>query len=75
MTTRLIDDVVHGRGTDMNQLIRRRPPTAEDAADAEAKAEAEAEDAPPSFDGGARESPAAATDMNKVIRRQLRGRG
>jgi len=71
MTTRLIDDVVHGRGTDMNQILRRRPPATE------AAPEAPTPDPPavPSFDGGARVPPAAATDMNKIIRRQLRGRG
>ena len=57
--------------TDMNAILRRRPP----AGEAEA-AEAEADPpAVPSFDGGARLPPAAATDMNKIIRRQLYGRG
>jgi len=56
--------------TDMNQILRRRPPAPESEAEAEA-----ATPAVPSFDGGARDAPAAGTDMNKIIRRQLRGRG
>jgi len=68
MTTPLIDDDVHDRGTDMNQLIRRRPPA--EAEDPEAEAATPVAD----FDGGARLPPAAATEMNKVIRRALRGR-
>ncbi len=56
--------------TDMNELLRRRPPAAEAAEVPTPEAEAV-----PSFDGGARDAPATGTDMNKIIRRQLRGRG
>ncbi len=54
--------------TDMNAVLRRRPPTAEATAEADPPAV-------PSFDGGARDAPAAGTDMNQILRRQLRGRG
>jgi len=74
MSTPNADKLIGGKATDMNEVLRRRPPTAEAEA-AEAESAPEAEDAPPSFDGGARSGPPAATDMNRIIRRQLYGRG
>ena len=71
MSTTNADKLIEGKATDMNAILRRRPPATEAA---EPAAEAESE-AVPSFDGGAREAPATGTDMNKIIRRQLFGRG